>query len=549
MPDTKPQTLVKLTVDGIEVEVPAGTPIIAAAEQAGVFIPHFCYHPDLTPAGNCRICQVDVEGAPRPMVSCMTPVKDGMVVRTDTERVKKAVQGDLEFLLLNHPVDCPICDQAGECSLQDFYMKVGLHQSRVPLVDKVRKRKVVALGPTIVLDSERCVMCSRCIRFSDEVSGTGQLGFFNRGAAMEIGTYRDRPLEDAYSGCYADVCPVGALTSAEFRFKSRVWFLQSTDSVCPECSTGCNIRIDHKQNTVYRFVPRRNPEVNKSWMCDQGRFSWKATMDGNRLDGARLRRQASAVGEATTLEQALERVAMEMGRVRRQGGSAAGLATPRASNEALFLFRKLMLELLSAGRLDYRVDPGCERTAEREDQVLRRSDHNPNSRGAELIGVRLDGPRDGVAGILKDAAEGRVDLLYVLGPELLTRWPDKQALGDALKKVRFSVIHDFEEREEHALFDVVLPVAAFTEMDATIVNFEPRLQRVRRAVAPPGEALADYQLLAALIGRLQEAGVPDTASGVFALLAAELPVFQGLSYGQLDPMGVLLDSSEVTPVP
>ena len=544
--------MAKVTINGFTVEVADGTMILPAAEKAGVQIPRFCYHPDLPLAGNCRICQVEIEGMPKLVISCMTPVKDGMVVRTDTDRVKKAVQGDLEFLLANHPVDCPICDQAGECYLQDFYMSVGLHGSRVPLPEKVKKRKVLDLG-SIVLDSERCVMCSRCIRFSDEVSKTHQFGFFQRGSRMEIGTFRDRKVEDAYSGCYDDVCPVGALTLPDFRFKARVWFLKETASICPECSTGCNIRIDHGsaspsgrptgEGQVYRYTPRRNPDVNRSWMCDQGRYSYKQLASPGRL-GRALLRGDNGVLEAVPLATALDHLVSKLGAARGAAKVVAGLATPRASLEALYLFRRLLRDTLATPHLDFRVDPATTRVAEREDQVLRRADHNPNTRGAELLDLKPGAGGKDVAGILAAAAAGKVDVLWVLGPELW-RWPDHDAVARAVKGAAFTVLHDTHEREEHALFDLVLPTAAVAECEGSFVNFAMRLQRFRRAVAPPGEARSLAEVLAAVEAGLRGESPLRTAREIFHQLSAEVEVLRGLTLESLPNLGVDLAAKEV----
>ena len=270
----RPLAMPKCTIDGAEVEVAPGTTVIQAALQMGIHIPHFCWHPDLAVDGNCRMCLVEVEKAPKLQIACNTVVTDGMVVHTESEKAAQAHRTTLEFLLVNHPIDCPVCDQAGECYLQDQYMDHGLHDSKVEAEEKVRKRKVVDLGP-IMLDAERCVLCSRCLRFEREVTGTNSFEFVNRGDHTQIATFENRPIEHNYAGNLADVCPVGALLSHDFRFKMRVWFLEETPSVCPGCSTGCNITIDHRDGEVHRLRPRRNVEVNKSWMCDIGRQEYR----------------------------------------------------------------------------------------------------------------------------------------------------------------------------------------------------------------------------------------------------------------------------------
>jgi len=534
--------MVKLTIDDIDLEVPEGTSVIAAADRAGVFIPRFCYHPDLRPVGNCRICQVEVEGNPRLVVSCMTPVKDGMVVHTDTPRVKQAVRGDLEFLLLNHPVDCPICDQAGECYLQDFYMRVGLHHSRMPLADKVRKRKVVDLGARIVLDSERCVLCSRCIRFSDEVSQTHQLGFFRRGSRMEIGTFRDRPLQDAYAGCYADVCPVGALTSRDFRFQSRVWFLQRTPSICPHCSTGCNIHIDHKSGRVYRFVPRRNAAVNASWMCDVGRLASAELNPPDRLLSPRLRRDGALV--EASWDEALGQVGERLRAVSGGRGTAVGIATPRATCEELWSFERLIRRTLGSPHLDYRVDPSWQRLTEREDALLRRADHHPNSRGAELLGIIPEEGGWDVRQSLDRAARGEVGVLFLLGPELFGS-VEPERVEAALKGAGSVVLMDTRERPEQAWVDLLLPVATFAEVEGTFLNHAGRLQRLTRAWPPPGGTRAAVEVLGDLRSQLSGEETPRSAAEVFAEMAESVAALDGRSFQGVGPLGVALEIAEV----
>ncbi len=282
--------LVGLEINGKRVEVPAGTSVFQAASQAGVFIPHYCYHPDLSVAGVCRMCMVDIEKNPRLQISCNTPVADGMVVKTNTDKVKETVKSVLELHLINHPLDCPICDKAGECKLQDFYRDYGLYESRMDY-QKVHKPKAKDIG-TIVLDSERCILCTRCVRFTQEVTKTNELGIFNRGDRSELKTFDDGPLKNDYTGNLADICPVGALTAKDFRFQCRVWFLDKTDSVCTFCARGCNttVSVNPATKTLYRVEPRRNVEVNKSWICDTGRWEYHHVYSEKRVTVTRERR-------------------------------------------------------------------------------------------------------------------------------------------------------------------------------------------------------------------------------------------------------------------
>src|SRR5438034_1775150 len=322
----------KCVIDGREIDVPAGTTVIQAGLMAGIEIPHFCWHPDLPVDGNCRMCLVEIEKMPKLQIACNTVVSDGMVVRTTSEKAVQAHRTTLEFLLVNHPIDCPVCDQAGECYLQDQYMEHGLHDSKIQPEEKVRKRKVVDLGP-IMLDAERCVLCSRCLRFEANVTGTNSFEFVNRGDHMQISTFENRPITHNYAGNLADVCPVGALLSHDFRFKMRVWFLEATDSVCPGCSTGCNIFIDHRDGEVHRLRPRRNVEVNKSWMCDVGRREYKEIAIDRRVTAAR--KQGSG---PLSLGEALDALGTRLAAAR---AATAFVASPQATNEDLYVFRGL----------------------------------------------------------------------------------------------------------------------------------------------------------------------------------------------------------------
>ncbi len=272
-----------LTINGEEVTVEEGTTILQAAAQLGYDIPHFCYHPALSIPANCRMCLVEVEGQGELQPSCYSPVADDMVVHTENDRVVKARKAILEFILVNHPVDCPVCDQAGECKLQDYYMAYDAQESRLR-TEKQQKVKAYPIGPEVVYDGERCILCTRCVRFCEEITETNELTTVDRGDATEIRTFPGKELDNNYSMCTVDICPVGALTARDFRFKCRVWLMNSTDSICTGCSRGCNIHLDHFQNEIQRYRPRYNPDVNDYWMCDQGRYTYKEVHNDRLVD-------------------------------------------------------------------------------------------------------------------------------------------------------------------------------------------------------------------------------------------------------------------------
>ena len=520
----------KCTIDGREIEVPAGTTVIRAAEELGIRIPRFCWHPDLAVDGNCRMCQVEVEKMPKLQIACNTQVTEGMVVHTKSPRAAEAQRTTLEFLLINHPIDCPVCDQAGECYLQDQYMDHGLYGSKVEVEDKVRKRKVVDLGP-IMLDAERCVLCSRCIRFEREVTGTNLFEFVNRGDHTQISTFESRPIDHDYAGNLADVCPVGALLSHDFRFKMRVWFLKTHDSVCPGCSTGCNVFVDERDGEVQRLRPRRNPDVNRSWMCDPGRALYKQIAVTERVTGARVR--GAAGWEGVSVAAALDRVASAL---KDAGSGAAFLASPQGTNEDVFAFKALASAV--GGKLDFRVGDPQNKVRERIDHVLQRADRNPNTQGCLDQGVG----RDGVDAILAACRAGSVQALVLQGPEIL-RVPEAV---DAIANVPFVAVMATHEGPELDRATVVLPAALWAEAEGTFTNFERRVQRLKAAVPPPGDAQPRWELLAGVLQRLGQPLAAVTAREVFALLAKATPGYAGLDYRALGALGKALPPAEGT---
>ena len=338
---------VTLTVNGQSVTVPKGTLILDAAKKIGIDIPIFCSHPKMAPVAVCRMCLVEVEKMPKLQPACAVYVADGMVVKTTTEQVNKYQKGVLEFLLINHPLDCPICDKGGECPLQDQTYQYGPGASRYQF-DKAHFDKAVPLSDKILLDRERCILCWRCTRFSEEISGERELALIQRGVHTIIGTFNDEPAQSAYQGNWTEICPVGALTSRQYRFISRPWDLDRTPSICPGCSMGCNIQIDARNNKIGRFQSRENLAVDDSWLCDYGRYSFP-NFQRQSLERPRVRREGRL--EEVSYEEA---IAFTVDGLKRAGGQAAGWASPADTNEELVLFRRLFREVLRSPHLDHR---------------------------------------------------------------------------------------------------------------------------------------------------------------------------------------------------
>ncbi len=528
----------KLTINGNEVEVPAGTNLIEAARTIGVEIPHYCYHPGLSIAGQCRLCMVDIEKTPRPTIACNTPAADGMVVWTETDRVKETRRSVMEFHLINHPLDCPVCDQAGECWLQIYYMRHGLYDPRMT-DEKVHKPKAVPLGTHVILDAERCILCSRCVRFCDEVTGTGELGIFNRGDHSEIGLFPGRELANNYSGNVVDICPVGALTDRDFRFQVRVWYLDTAKSICPGCARGCNIdvhvnrrRPHHAEGRrVARLKPRFNADVNKWWICDAGRYGFKSVDDKTRLQTP-SRRDGELVSDVgwddaiAAIAGALERAAP---------GEVGILASPKMANEDLWALRRLLVHR-GIRRVGFRVPPRAPRD---EDAFLIKADKNPNSLGAELCG--LDGD---VREILAAARARQVKVLWIFGHDLFDSALAEAETLEALCAAETVIFTGANVNATSERARWVLPAAAWVEREGTYTNWEGRVQRFRQAVEPLGHALAEWDILGRVLAALGAETPPARAERWFRELATAVPAFSGLTYQTLGDGGAVLSAPE-----
>jgi len=537
-----------LKINGQDITVEKGVTVIEAAKKLGIDVPHYCYHPGLSIAGNCRMCLVDLEKSQKPVISCQTACSDGMVVHTDNEKVKKLREAVLEFLLINHPLDCPVCDQAGECSLQDFYMKYGLYDARFD-ERKVKKHKAVSLGETVMLDSERCVLCSRCTRFTDEITQTHELGIFNRGDQCEVGLVPGKALDNPYSGNVVDICPVGALTDKDFRFKCRVWYLKHQESVCPGCSRGCNILIDYNVDRpqhgggkrVMRLKPRENQAVNRWWICDEGRYGYHP-IDDNRI--------LTPLERAKTKGSALTPVSWEEGigvlasylddLIKEERLKDLGvIASTHLTNEDLFAVSTLFRDTLGFPYVHYRM-PVPDGTA---DVLLRTSDKSPNTRGAEEIFKKT--ALDGSEMVLK-ARKGELKALIVFGYDLQELFGAKtcEELRSHLDLIVF-IGPNLNGTLDYA--DLVLPSAVYAEKEGTFTNCEGRVQRIRAAFSPLGEAKGEWEIVRLLAERLGES-LPVTGSeDLFDQLSQSVPAFSGLTYEKVGHQGALLASKRLVP--
>ncbi len=495
----------KLTIDGKEIEVPAGINLIEAAKLAGVAVPHYCYHPKLSIAGNCRICLVEIEKQPKLQIACNTKVAEGMVVRTQSPKVVEGRQSVLEFILVNHPIDCPICDQAGECKLQQYYMEYDLKASRMT-EEKVHKEKATPLGPNVMLDMERCILCSRCIRFCQEVAHQDELCFTERGNHTELTTYPGKTLQNAYSINTVDICPVGALTNRDFRFKQRVWFLKETDSVCTGCATGCNVKVNHNNGVVYRLLPRENEAVNQVWMCDEGRFTYKPVNQENRLRRSRV--LVDGQPEAMRREKAIAALKKALEGV--PGNTIAGIGSAEFTNEDNYAFQKFLRDCLGVKDFFYHAR---EVTNPSHDDFLIDADKNPNRKGVEALGFK------------PLAEERRYQVFFALG-----QLPFAKLSKISFEKNRKVILFATHETPEIDYADFLLPTALWAEEDGTFTNRQGRVQRIHPAFPPPGEALAVWQWMTELAKAWGSDKVRhENFVHALADLAENVPAFKGLN--------------------
>lgn len=472
----------KCKINGHEVEVPAGSTIIEAFKKLNADIAHYCWHPGLSVAGVCRLCMVEIEGQPRMQIACNTEVKDGMVINNVSEKVKDTVRWGMDFHLINHPLDCPICDQAGECGLQEQYMKYGKYDPEMA-EPKVKKHKVVSLGPTVVLDSERCILCSRCVRFTDEVSKTNELGIFNRGDRSEIGTFDGKPLDNKYSLNTVDICPVGALTSKDFRFRQRVWYLQEADTICTGCSTGCNVKAYYNEEGMWRIKPRHNPEVNGYWMCDEGRDVYKYVNKQHRLLTAKVghKDQWSVSEPIVATQQAAEKIRQV---VEKNGADAVALVlTGQYTNEEYKSILGTMKGQLKSQLAYHWINNPSD--MQKFDGLLIRGDKNPNTKGLEQE-LKAFGGAKSWDDLISRLKSGKIRVLIVAGPENQAVYPDiaeKAKLFTAADMVLWLSANPHESFEQMTTSTTFVPSKTYIEKNGTFVNFQGRAQVIHQGTS------------------------------------------------------------------
>tara|TARA_B100000586_G_scaffold159251_1_gene115942 strand:- start:814 stop:2430 length:1617 start_codon:yes stop_codon:yes gene_type:complete len=515
---------VTLTIDGQELTVPVGTTLLQAAQGAGTEVPHYCYHPGLSSPAMCRLCLVEVEGAPKLLPSCTTTVSDGQAVHTQSDDATRMRQGVLEFYLLNHPLDCPICDQSGECDLQDYVFAEGRVHGRGREAKRVFGRD--DLGGDILFYGDRCVMCTRCVRFMNEIEEKPLLTVVERGNRAVIDTFFDEGLEQSdWAGNVVDICPVGALVSKDFLHKARAWDLEHTPSICPNCSQGCNIDLHTRDNLVHRMKPRINLEVNGHWICDYGRSRYEWLNRGDRLEVPVM--NAEGRNTAMSWTTALKALKVRIGALGKS--SVKAVVSPFWSNEDLGAVSRLV-ETLGGGSIVFR-------SARAEEEVVlqgyeglaRRKALAPNGHGAELLGCTRVGDDLGQGG-LEDLMDHE-GVVLVLGDAL-----DDQP-EDFAPNAGLVLYLGAYTSSALASVDFQLPVTTFAEQEGTFTNHAGRVQRFWPALSGAGAARPAWLVLGALVGALQGEDGPNTAEKAFDLVAQAIKSYKGLDYETIGAQG------------
>ncbi len=548
---------IRIKIDGQDYDVPKTMPdwqgkpqpttMLQACKLAGIEIPHYCYHPKLPVAGNCRMCLVEFgtpmmgpdrkpvlneDGSPkiaksvlpyepqtpRGAIGCATPISPGMELYPNSPATKQMREAVLESLLINHPLDCPICDQAGECKLQEYSLEHGQAKSRF-VEAKVHKPKAVDLGPRIVLDDERCVLCTRCIRFTKDIAGDDALGIVNRGSYNTIAAWKEGAFDNNYTLNTVDICPVGALTSKDFRFQMRVWFLKETKSLCTSCGTGCNTTIGSREGKVYRYEPRENDAVNGPWMCDAGRLNYKWIGREERLK--EVRSQKSEVRSwPAVIKELSEKLSKSA------TGSVAVIASARQTTEELYLLKKLATKLNA-------ITDSVPRMGE-EDKLLVNADKNPNTNGAKLTGIagselgaNLKSIADGIRG-------GSIKTLIVFGEDVTKAGISTDLLG----KLDTLIVSDILPNQTTARAHYLLPGCAHAEKRGTFINVKGRLQKFMKAVEAPGDARPEWEFLHELVHNVTGQNGFVSIEGLFNQMAKEIPALNGLEWAKVGDQGV-----------
>ena len=520
-------------IDGEQVEYEPGEKVLSAALRCGKIIPHYCYHPGMSIVATCRMCLVDVidlgngRPAPKLQTACSVDATAGMKIETFNQKVEEGRKLVNEFLLINHPLDCPICDQSGECVLQDYAFEYGSGKSEMDYSKRVNGWRDI--GTFVALERNRCIQCSRCDRFTREITGTNEFGMFNRGHELTVDTYTDRPMTNKFQGNMADICPVGAITEKEFRFKRRVWKLKKNHSICTGCSPGCNVTIEHDRNEVFRLKPHENQSVNKWWLCDEGRLTYRKMNEKK----SRIHQPLGRIGEnleGISWEKAYGAIAERIRELKPLPQEVLALTDTHASNEELFLIQKFLKEGFSSDNIFCPFPKWEQSESDFFINTLITSDKTPNRAGALALHIKGDQKNTK----LKKVIEGDLKVVFVLGNPFETEMEFKEIIKLTQLVIHIGVFHN----SWSDIADVVLPGQFYSEKEGTYTNKDQRVQSTEIAVKALRKTRPEWQIISELSLALGHKISFESIPQVFNAMAQEAKAFSGLSYDEIGGLGI-----------
>jgi len=529
-------------IDGEPVEYEPGEKVLSAALRCGKIIPHYCYHPGMSVVATCRMCLVDVvdlgngRPAPKLQTACSVDVTEGMKIETLNEKVEEGRKLVNEFLLINHPLDCPICDQSGECTLQDYAFKYGSGKSEMDYSKRVNGWRDI--GTFVALERNRCIQCSRCDRFTREITGTNEFGMFNRGHELAVDTYTDRPMTNKFQGNMADICPVGAITEKEFRFKRRVWKLKKNHSICTGCSTGCNVTIEHDRNEVFRLKPHENQSVNKWWLCDEGRLTYRIMNERK----SRIHQPLGLIGEdleGISWEKAYNAIAERIRELKPLPQEVLALTDTHASNEELFLIQKLLKEGFSSENIFCPFPTWEQSESDFFINTLITTDKTPNRAGA--LALQIKGDQKNTK--LKKVIEGELKVVFVLGNPFENESELKEIIKQTQLVIHIGVFHNSWSE----MADVVLPGQFYSEKEGTYTNKNQRVQSTEIAVKALRKTRPEWQIISELSQALGHKSSFESIPQVFNAMVQESKAFTGISFDKIGSFGIELTKNTKDP--
>jgi len=529
-------------IDGEPVEYEPGEKVLSAALRCGKIIPHYCYHPGMSVVATCRMCLVDVvdlgngRPAPKLQTACSVDATAGMKIETFNQKVEEGRKLVNEFLLINHPLDCPICDQSGECTLQDYAFKYGSGKSEMDYSKRVNGWRDI--GTFVALERNRCIQCSRCDRFTREITGTNEFGMFNRGHELAVDTYTDRPMTNKFQGNMADICPVGAITEKEFRFKRRVWKLKKNHSICTGCSTGCNVTIEHDRNEVFRLKPHENQSVNKWWLCDEGRLTYRKMNERK----SRIHQPLGLIGEnleGISWEKAYGAIAERIRELKPLPQEVLALTDTHASNEELFLFQKLLKEGFSSENIFCPFPAWEQSESDFFINTLITTDKTPNRAGALALQIKGDQKNKK----LKKVIEGELKVVFVLGNPFENELEFKEIIKRTQLVIHIGIFHNSWSE----MADVVLPGQFYSEKEGTYTNKNQRVQSTEIAVKALRRTRPEWQIISELSQALGHKSSFESIPQVFNAMVQEAKAFTGISFDKIGSFGIELTKNTKDP--